>query len=697
MQRLFHLTVYLLSLWNWGDSLFAQSVKPFDLGGNPPRLRYFSDAENNYIPDFSQVGYKNGDMPIPEVPVVKTISALSGDNTAHINQALKDIAALPPDSLGLRGALLLLPGRYEIHGSILIPESGMVLRGVGSAFHPDSNTILLAIGNTPEARVVVQAGYGTNVGWNAPFPAIRTPVTGTFIPAGSRCISVAKPSIFKPGDQVILHQVSTQAWLQRIDFGATDVDAPWKTGEIDLYYNRYIRQVYPEEGKIELDIPIYDHLEPTLAPSEVYILYSPGVKKNIGIENLRIDIQTKGVEDEAHALSALKFYGVEDCWARNVTALHFTYAGIDMELATRVSVTQCAALEPHSMITGERRYNFAVGSRTNNILFADCQATEGRHSFVSNGASSVSGIVFHQCTSSRDHNSSEGHRRWSQALLYDNIEFRNTQSEIPLALYNRGSHGTGHGWSSVHSVAWNVQIPPNKRIVLQKPPFRQNYAIGCRGVVSNDYLFFQPPGYIEGTNAAPIPSSLYLAQREDRLKLGVPPDAPARLQVFSSGNAGEITLQWLDIAANEDGYRVERSDDQGSTYYSIAEFPPNTTSCQLPDGNKSWYRVVAFHKGKAESAASNPVQATVATPTSTLQKSDWLVYPNPATHFLYIQSMDPVRQIELFDGQGKRLLLNSQDDGLEYVFLPSILPGTYFLKSWHQSGATGVKQLVVNY
>ena len=675
------------------SGLVAQKPSAIVFRDSGSCLRYIADAENNYIPDFSQVGYRNGDAPIPVVPVVKTIGPLAGDNTQHIQAALSEVAALPPDSHGIRGALLLKPGRYEVQGSIVIKESGVVLRGSGQGANPDSNTVLVAVGNTPASRIVVQAGYGSNVGWVAPFPAIRTPVTAEFIPAGSRTLSVLKPEWFKPGDNVIVYQASTQKWLQSIDFGATDVDAPWKPGEIDLYFNRYVQAVYPGEGKIELDIPIYDHIEPALAPVEVYIPFNPGTKNNIGIERLRIDIQTAGPEDEAHALSALKFYGVEDCWVKEVTALHFTYAGIDMELATRITVQDCYALEPHSLITGERRYNFTVASRTNNVLFTRCHATEGRHSFVSNGASSVSGIVFHEGTSNRDHNSSEGHRRWSQALLYDNLQFTNTQSDIPLALYNRGSHGTGHGWSSVHSVAWNVNAPLYKRIVVQKPPRRQNYAIGCSRTVSNDYIFFHPAGYIEGTNTPPAPASLYLAQREDRMKNGIKPDAPARLQALRNSADGSIRLQWLDIAANESGYRVERSDDGGATFVPIADLPANATTFSTRAPGNPVYRVFA-HRNGCGSATSNPAQVQSATQVQHLDPGSWSVFPNPVEEVAHIRSDFPIRAIEVYDSLGRPITNPRSGLLLDRISFATSPAGIYFLKVQNNQGAVGVRRIV---
>ncbi len=143
---------------------------------------------------------------------------------------------------------------------------------------------------------------------------------------------------------------------------------------------------------------------------------------------------------------------------------------------------------------------------------------------MSNGTSWTSGCVFLDCTSSGAYASSEGHRQWSQALLYDNVVEldgpRPGYNPRLLGLYNRGHYGTSHGWALVHGVAWNCDVAAGN-LTIQKPPTGQNYAIGCSGDItgiSPPAPFPVPEGYIEGTNQAGLePRSLYLAQLEDRL------------------------------------------------------------------------------------------------------------------------------------------------------------------------------------
>src|SRR5215213_8983207 len=95
-------------------------------------LKYIPDAQGNIIPDFSRVGYYQGDKPLPSIPVVKTISP-SADAQQTIQAAIEEVSAMPLNKDGFRGAILLKKGTYEIPGTLLIRASGIVLRGEGDA------------------------------------------------------------------------------------------------------------------------------------------------------------------------------------------------------------------------------------------------------------------------------------------------------------------------------------------------------------------------------------------------------------------------------------------------------------------------------------------------------------------------------------------------------------------------------------
>jgi hypothetical protein len=157
-------------------------------------------------------------------------------------------------------------------------------------------------------------------------------------------------------------------------------------------------------------------------------------------------------------------------------------------------------------------YNFAADSLSQLVLFTDCHAGQGRHAFVANGASTVSGVVWHRCTI--EGGDAEAHRRWSQGPLFDNIREVGSRGN-QAKLMNRGDYGTSHGWGAVHSVIWSF----NKEFVVQRPPTGQNYAVSAQGTVRSRPYFPGPTGSIEIKSGTLSPESLYEAQVVDRLRL----------------------------------------------------------------------------------------------------------------------------------------------------------------------------------
>ncbi len=508
------ISAQLATAQSWHSSLVAP-----DSAG---RLTYVRDSEGNRIPDFSYAGYKNGLVPIPDVSVVKTISPLAGDNTAHIQAAIDEAAQRPLDGTGFRGAILMTAGAYRVSGRIQLNTSGVVLRGMGDDADTLTNTVILATGDSATQSIVLQVGGGSDTKWSGQVSGTKVNITSDTVLVGDMSFTVASTTPFQVGDNVVIVHPCTDAWLQAVNYGDTRTDAPWMVNQLPIIFNRYITGI--SGNVITVDAPIFNTLIRSRSQSYLYKYDRSGIRTNVGVEDIRVDIQAPGVTTDAngnerdHAWDAIWVRQVEDGWVRRSTALHFGQSGIKTSTSTRITIDSCRALDPVSIITGERRYNFNTYVASQLILFRDCYATRGRHDFVSNGTSSVSGIVFLRGRSEFTYASSEGHRQWSQGMLFDNVVFSNhATTGYVLGLYSRGDYGTGHGWAAVHSVAWNCSLGRN--MVLQKPPTAQNYAIGCfASAIVSSSPFSNPKGYEEGTNTTGLtPSSLYEAQLAERL------------------------------------------------------------------------------------------------------------------------------------------------------------------------------------
>ena len=490
--------------------------------GSNGKLNYVRDNEQNRVIDFSSAGYKNSSQNLPNnTNIITTIEPSSGDKTAQINAAIQAGALLNVDSNGIRGVILLKAGNYEINGTLLLNVSGVILRGEGSG---TNGTVLIATGNTPNQRTVINVGGGTNIAWQKKGTLTSNIIT-PFVKVGSTSFEVATTLNFAVGDAIIIYHPSTPAWITAVDNGGVATAAPWTAGSIDIQMNKIITAI--NGSTITIESPITNHLNMLLSQSYIFKVDKATTKSQIGVENLRIDIQnwTNELADENHAWQGITMFDIEDSWVKNVVALHFGQSGFKCGTATRITFENCQALDPVATLTGSKRDNFQVDKFSSNILFKNCIATKARHAFEVSGTASATGIVFTRCTSIDATSPSEGHYHWSTGILYDCFRDYGNLTDVVLGLYNRGDYGTNHGWSAAHSVAWNCDLRritlPDGDLICQKPPTAQNFVIGGFGKINNAAPFPQYPyGYVEGFNntlASINPESLFDAQLNERL------------------------------------------------------------------------------------------------------------------------------------------------------------------------------------
>src|SRR5688572_33019176 len=112
--------------------LLAQSAWAFPAADG--QLLYHTTPLGDRLPDFGNVGYRGGIVPIPDVPVAATVNSDNNpatDDTTAIQAAIDAVEALPLGADGFRGAVLLGPGDFQVGSDLSINASGVVLRGSG--------------------------------------------------------------------------------------------------------------------------------------------------------------------------------------------------------------------------------------------------------------------------------------------------------------------------------------------------------------------------------------------------------------------------------------------------------------------------------------------------------------------------------------------------------------------------------------
>jgi hypothetical protein len=148
------------------------------------------------------------------------------------------------------------------------------------------------------------------------------------------------------------------------------------------------------------------------------------------------------------------------------------------------------------------------------VLLDRCAVSADNVWFVATGAGHAGPIVVLNCTF-LGNGRAESHQRWSTGLLYDNVR----APDGGIELRNRGSMGSGHGWSLGWGVVWNCDA---KDYIVQNPPGAANWLIGSKGERSKSPRPFGsgpilPEGIVDSPGSAVAPQSLYLAQLRERL------------------------------------------------------------------------------------------------------------------------------------------------------------------------------------
>ncbi|WP_315814649.1 hypothetical protein [Paraflavitalea speifideaquila] len=474
------------------ESRFVQS-------NNKGQLRYTPDEKGNIIPDFSRVGYYQGDKAIPEVGVSATITP-SEDAGQKIQAAIDALANKAPDKNGFRGAILLKKGSYQIPVTLQIKASGIVLRGEGDT---ENGTKLIATGTTQKPLIAITGSGNLQPAGN------RIKITDRYVPVGSFSFSVNDAQGLQPGDAIIVNRPGTDKWIEDTKMNQIEErngTKQWKAAEYNLEFERTITKI--EGHKIFIDNPIMQALDEQYGGGEIYKYSFTGRIREVGVENLYMESVYGSDTAESHAWDAISINKAEQGWVRNVTSRYFAYACVNLgDDARYFTVTDSKCLDAKSQITGGRRYSFNNNGQCNLVM--NCQTTEGRHDYVT-GSKTPGPNVFYNCTAKNTHADIGPHHRWAVGTLYDNIT---TDGEINVQ--DRGNWGSGHGWAGVTQVLWNCTV---KRAAVQSPwASGKNYNIGMKGAKYDGRLKGRPDGEWEGQNKDGLqPASLYLAQLKAR-------------------------------------------------------------------------------------------------------------------------------------------------------------------------------------
>ena len=484
----------LLSLCLTGlqaQNRMRMAESPSVSAGNGGSMNYTRDQRGNQIPDFSYCGYMASDREIPQAPVKAVVALVKGDATEAIQAALDYVGSLPADEQGIRGAVLLEKGRYEVSGRLLIRHSGVVLRGSGCL---EGETEILAT-NADRTNLIRMAGRldnkaGTMLALSAPAP------TGTME------ISAAGHQ-FKTGDRIRVIREGTAQWIDEMDmndFGGESNYIGWKVkdatrlGDINTRWERSVVSVAGD--KLTLDAPLTCEIRP--GEGFVQSFETPGRITQSGVENLRLTstYDQSNPKDENHCWNAIEIDNVEDAWVRRVEFRHFAGSAVFItDNSRRITVEDAKSFAPVSEIGGQRRNTFfTLGGQ---CLFLRLYSEQGMHDFGV-GRCLAGPVAFVQCVAKDSWHFSGTIDSWATGVLLDAC----TSEGNAFSFANRGQDGMGAGWTAGNCVMWNCSAD---LLAAPTPPTAYNWAFGSWGQTVGTATWRSSDSFVK-------PLSLYYAQ-----------------------------------------------------------------------------------------------------------------------------------------------------------------------------------------
>jgi hypothetical protein len=457
------------------------------------------NAQGDRIMDFSNAGYRGGGVALPEVPVAVMLSPSGADDTAAIRAAIDEVSRRPLVN-GARGAVLLRPGKFQTSSTITVSASGVVIRGSGSG----AGGTEIQLTGTPHRFMIFQ-GSGTRM----VDAASKVTITDDHVAAGTRTFTVDNASAFKVGDEVLVGRPVTAKWVSfmRMDLLVRN-GAPqnWISVGSVLNAERVITAI--EGNKITVDIPLSDSMagEYVKPPGGSLTKYKFDRLSEIGIEHLRVVGQPR---TETVNFNFLSINTVVDAWVKDVVA-HDVTTGVGTNGdAKRITIEDTTISHTTTeYVNPAKPADFNIDA--SQVLIHRSASRGSNRSFSMITQSGVAGptVVLNFAVSGISP-PIQPHQRWATGLLVDNANMEQGGIEF----INRGTAGSGHGWSIGWGVAWNSTAAS---INLDQPPGSMVWANGCKGNMTGggngDMV-----GLFESHGTPVNIKSLYLAQLCERL------------------------------------------------------------------------------------------------------------------------------------------------------------------------------------
>jgi hypothetical protein len=497
----FRLWPLLAAILTAGGGLHAQPAPQSEWvhPGANGKLVYKALPTGDRIIDFSHAGYGGGGVKLPVVPVVKTVAPSGGDDTSAIQSAINAVAELPLKN-GFRGAVLLTAGTFSCDKTITISADGVVLRGSGSG---EKGTVIAMTGAAHTCLSI--EGAGLKFAKENPYEVY--PVTDAYVPSGAITVSIKDAKGLSIGDTVLVRWLRTAKWIHFMGMDNLVRNGKlqnWIKADSPVTFQRTIRVI--QGNRITLDVPLTDSIDSQYLSAVVVKTLPSKRLTQCGFEALRINSRPPSGTLTAPNNIAMTADNSEDCWFKDILTSDTLGVAVILGNARRITLLNINAQHTATVEKGAG-YPADFTLRGSQVLIDRCSSKGDGAFFVDTAHAGATLNVALNCVF-EGKGAIQPHQRWSTGLLIDSCTLPSGKIEF----INRGTSGSGHGWSIGWAVAWNCTAVA---LEMNQPPGSVNWCIGSTGEMKKGT---PPDSPWLSSHGKPVePSSLYLAQLRERL------------------------------------------------------------------------------------------------------------------------------------------------------------------------------------
>jgi hypothetical protein len=270
---------------------------------------------------------------------------------------------------------------------------------------------------------------------------------------------------------------------------------------------------------ITLDVPLTDNYDPKFGggvSTRVLRITPPHRLSQVGVESLSITCPSVKINLDDPHFDGIQIAGTEDAWLRDIH-LEETINSVSVASTARRITIDHVDIVQHIPIQSAAK-NFAFSLAGTQTLILRSSVTGDKVFFVATQAREQGPNVVLYSEFHGDQ-SIEPHQRWGTGFLVDNVNVHGGA----INFINRGTMGSGHGWTMGWGVVWNSTA---SSISVQSPPGAMNWVIGSSGARVRKPMPTTggpkggpelPEGVFESPGKRVMPDSLYLQQLSDRL------------------------------------------------------------------------------------------------------------------------------------------------------------------------------------